>query len=155
MITRYVSEIIRLFVESNLFPKEELQDMLCMSSESMDGLLEGSDNQLNLNNLECFTSAFGLPSLNYSFLAEIMTNSYRHAEVHGSLSSNNPNIKDNLSKIWAIFGESNNTLQRNLARHASNKCYINNCQLMLEELKQAGVLETIPAEISSNFTDEE
>lgn len=150
MITRYVSELIRLFVETNLFPKEELQDMLCMSEEAMDGLLQGSDNHLDLNNIECFTTIFGMSSLQYNFLSEIMTDSYRYSETHGSLSTNKPKVKRMLSKLWAIYGESNNSLQRGIARLASNKCYVSSCQLMMDSLKDAGILESVPADEDSD-----
>lgn len=155
MITKYVSEIIRVFVNSGLFPKEELQDTLCMSDEAMTGLLEGSDNYLDLNNVECFTTVFGMEALNYTFLSEVMTDTYRNSEVHGSLSTNNSDLKDRLGKLWAISGEKNHGFQRNLGRLASNKCYINSCQLMLDALRDAGVMEHVETDETEEDNDSE
>lgn len=146
MITHYVSETIRLFVQSELISKEEFQDLICMPAAKMEKLLEGNDEQLDINNLNCFTKAFGMDVFDYSFLSEIFSDRYRQSEVHGSISYNNPKVKNIMSKIWAISGENNTQLTIILARAASNKCYINNCRLMLDCLKEAGMFEEQEAE---------
>lgn len=146
MITSYVSEVIRLFTVSALFSKEEIQDLICMPEDKMEKLLAGDDEQLEIKNLDCFTKAFGMDVFDYSFLNEIFSDNYRHSEVHRSLSSNNKEVKTLMSKIWAISGEGNRQLMTILARTASNKCYINSCQLMLDCLKEAGMFEAQEAE---------
>lgn len=146
MITNYVSEVIRLFVVSTFFSKEDLQDLICMPAAKMEKLLEGDDEQLDANNLNCFTKAFGMDAFNYSFLSEIFSDNYRHSEVHKSLSHNNQEVKNIMNKIWAISGEGNKQLMTILARTASNKCYIRSCQLMIDCLKEAGMFEEQEAE---------
>jgi hypothetical protein len=154
MITNYISDVIRLFIESELFPKEDIQELLDVSEDKMDKLLSGSDEELDIRNISCFTKAFGISVFDYSFISEIFTDNYRRGEVHRSLASSNPKVRMLLDRLWAVVGEGNNQLKGNLARAASNKSYIDSCQLMLDCLKDAGMMEADEEDNSVEETEE-
>lgn len=155
MITNYISDVIRLFVVSELFPREDIQKLLDISEDKMDKILGGSDEELDIRNISCLTKAFGIAVFDYSFISEIFTDNYRRGEVHRSLASNNPKVRMLLDRLWAIAGEGNNQLKGNLARAASNKSYIDSCQLMLDCLKDAGMMEADEEDNSVEEAEEE
>jgi hypothetical protein len=154
MITLYVSNVIRIFVESELISVNEIQNLLKLSEDQVAAIVAGDDHQLTLDNIEHFTNAFGIDVFNYQFLAEVFSGSYRHSESHKSIAHNNTEVKNLLKKIYAICEDGNLSLRKGFSNVAANKCYIDSCQLSLECLKEASYFESSEAEEESCFTGE-
>jgi hypothetical protein len=142
MITKYISEIIRVFVKSELISAEEMQNLLMLDGKRMAALLENeSDDQLQIENIECFSNAFGMDAFDNTFLTQVLAKEYRGTSSHSCLASQNSEIGTGISKLWAIHANGSTELRESLARLAANKSYLMSCQMMLDSLKEAGVME--------------
>jgi len=149
MISNYVSELIRLLIKGKLFSKEELKNLLEMSDEQCEATLAGSNSHVELNHIENLTAAFGLQIFWADFISNIFSSGNLHTDGHLNTAAESDEFRLKMEKMYAFFGGRKNTIMARLARLNSIQSYIASSDLMMEALKDAGVLEAM------NDTEEE
>lgn len=158
MISAYTAELIRTIVNSNIISRDEMQEMLCMTPGEMSATLEGSNTHITLHNLDCLTSFFGMQAFDAQFLQSMLGSSNYRNDGHRNMIAANDNVANSITRLHAYFGGRDNVLRDRLGRIGSTKCYVESCELMIDALKDAGVISANSAQEDvkdSEYSDSE
>jgi hypothetical protein len=144
MISAYVSDLVDLLIEIKLFSKEEMQKLLQISSENLEAIQKGDHSKLTLNNLECLISILGMQCLDSRFIVEVTKGSFqqvmRFSDEYRTISNKADKLRTyfNDTALYTNSSESNNIVVQ-LNRILENQKYIEDCELIVDTLKDSGI----------------